>query len=463
MARRPQAADGVHRSARHARHDRRPTTRPIWWSIPSLQEIFPNAVGEAMACGRPVVAADAGGTGRAGGPRRRAPACWCRPPTPTRWPDAVSALFDDPARLAGTRRGGAPADRGGVSDRAGWSTGYERALGEVIAAVDDVRWFASNAYTALVVPALRRLGPRDRHRRRAARARRARDVRAGGRGRVAVRRAARARATGGLPLGPAAAGHRARAAPIRSGGWRDGSPAAAPVGRVPPAPRLLQPPAVHRRAGRRRVGAEHAHTRDGRRAIRRRGRSGCRTATTPTASCPGRRRAEPAEPPTLLTVSRLRPHKNQAAVLARGGVALGRRCRCGSSAGARSGARSEALRRAARRPLPDRDRGGRCGRRPRAYHEAAVAVCPSRFEGFGLTPIEAVASGVPVVASDIPPHREFVGGRRSPGAARRRCRLSPRPSTTRWTSAPADPALVRELTIPAAAARFLAVLRPFLG
>jgi glycosyltransferase involved in cell wall biosynthesis len=30
---------------------------------PSLHEIFPNAVGEAMACARPVIAADAGGTG----------------------------------------------------------------------------------------------------------------------------------------------------------------------------------------------------------------------------------------------------------------------------------------------------------------------------------------------------------------------------------------------------------------
>jgi glycosyltransferase involved in cell wall biosynthesis len=30
---------------------------------PSLNEIFPNAVGEAMACARPVIAADAGGTG----------------------------------------------------------------------------------------------------------------------------------------------------------------------------------------------------------------------------------------------------------------------------------------------------------------------------------------------------------------------------------------------------------------
>ncbi len=43
-----------------------------------------------------------------------------------------------------------------------------------------------------------------------------------------------------------------------------------------------------------------------------------------------------------------------------------------------------------------------------AYRHAAVVVCPSRFEGFGLTPMEGLAMGIPVVASDIGPHREFV-------------------------------------------------------
>ncbi len=45
-----------------------------------------------------------------------------------------------------------------------------------------------------------------------------------------------------------------------------------------------------------------------------------------------------------------------------------------------------------------------------AYRQADVVVSASRFEGFGLTPMEGVAMGVPVIASDIPPHREFVSG-----------------------------------------------------
>jgi glycosyltransferase involved in cell wall biosynthesis len=40
----------------------------------------------------------------------------------------------------------------------------------------------------------------------------------------------------------------------------------------------------------------------------------------------------------------------------------------------------------------------------------AVALCfPSRYEGFGLPPLEALAAGTPVVAADIPAVREVVG------------------------------------------------------
>jgi glycosyltransferase involved in cell wall biosynthesis len=43
------------------------------------------------------------------------------------------------------------------------------------------------------------------------------------------------------------------------------------------------------------------------------------------------------------------------------------------------------------------------------YQRCAVCIFPSLYEGFGLPVVEAMLAGVPVVASDIPTHRE-VGG-----------------------------------------------------
>ena len=43
------------------------------------------------------------------------------------------------------------------------------------------------------------------------------------------------------------------------------------------------------------------------------------------------------------------------------------------------------------------------------YRGALAVVCPSRYEGFGLPLVEALAAGAPVVASDIPVFREVAG------------------------------------------------------
>jgi glycosyltransferase involved in cell wall biosynthesis len=64
---------------------------------PSVQEIFPNAVGEAMSCARPVVAADAGGTGELMG-RDGSTGILVPPGNPEAMAEAVSALVQDPAR-----------------------------------------------------------------------------------------------------------------------------------------------------------------------------------------------------------------------------------------------------------------------------------------------------------------------------------------------------------------------------
>jgi glycosyltransferase involved in cell wall biosynthesis len=43
------------------------------------------------------------------------------------------------------------------------------------------------------------------------------------------------------------------------------------------------------------------------------------------------------------------------------------------------------------------------------YRSALALVMPSRYEGFGFTPLEAMARGCPVVESDIPALREISG------------------------------------------------------
>ncbi|OPL20069.1 MAG: hypothetical protein AVO35_01035 [Candidatus Aegiribacteria sp. MLS_C] len=45
----------------------------------------------------------------------------------------------------------------------------------------------------------------------------------------------------------------------------------------------------------------------------------------------------------------------------------------------------------------------------RFYRNAELVVCPSKYEGFGITLLEGMASGRAVAASDIPPHREVAG------------------------------------------------------
>jgi len=96
-----------------------------------------------------------------------------------------------------------------------------------------------------------------------------------------------------------------------------------------------------------------------------------------------------------------------------------------------------------------------------AYRTAEVVVCPSSFEGFGLTPMEAIATATPVVASDIPPHREFLG------TAPRFFSLADDDSlVAAIAAARASPPPARDVlsgvTIEAAAERFWVGLMPYL-
>ena len=169
----------------------------------------------------------------------------------------------------------------------------------------------------------------------------------------------------------------------------------------------------------------------------------------------------PTERPRgLLSVSRLTTHKDHAAVIraaARFEPKLAVRV-------VGSGPERAALERLAA------DLGVACviesrlseGDMVRAYRGAEVVVCPSRFEGFGLTPMEAIACGRPVVASDIPPHREFLGTVPRFFTVGDDDGLAAAIAAARSDPAPA-PGVLRALRIEAAVERFAAGLAPYLG
>lgn len=165
------------------------------------------------------------------------------------------------------------------------------------------------------------------------------------------------------------------------------------------------------------------------------------------------------DPPTLLTVSRLQPYKNQAATIrAAARLGPGVQVRLIGRGPERDSLERLATSLAVGCRIETDANDAAVGD---AYHRARVAVCPSRFEGFGLTPVEAVASGTPTVASDIPPHREFVG---------RTAHLFPPDDVDALVEAIGaafdgpfpDPGVVRELSIPVAVERFLDVLDPLI-
>ena len=122
-----------------------------------------------------------------------------------------------------------------------------------------------------------------------------------------------------------------------------------------------------------------------------------------------RPRTAPRTAPTVLAISRLVSHKNHAAIL-RAVARLATPPRLRIIGQGPEGPTLAALAGRLGVTLELRTTWASDQEIVDAYREADVVVSASRFEGFGLTPMEGIAMGVPVVASDIPPHREFVNG-----------------------------------------------------
>jgi glycosyltransferase involved in cell wall biosynthesis len=321
--------------------------------------------------------------------------------------------------------------------------------------VDDVRWFAPNAFTSLVVPELRRAGLR---------------VSTGGTAsaRVAV-------AMSGRVAEPAWRYARALRTRLVAYVW-DLPPRGTGTGRYDPVwwlkGRFLRLPRVVGGYGRRAgyysrlrfivsradaVWAASAFT-----AGLMKERFGVASDILPY--CYDSTRFHPGSesrtvPPVILAVSRLEAHKNQATVL-RAAARLGGRVMARIIGRGPEESSLRALGESLKVPFSietDADDATVAI----ANRTASVAVCLSRFEGFGLGPIEALASGTPVVASDIPAHREFVGHAARLVSADDAAATASAVTEVLTDTGP-DPSAVAGLTIPAAAARILARLGPLL-
>ena len=126
----------------------------------------------------------------------------------------------------------------------------------------------------------------------------------------------------------------------------------------------------------------------------------------------GARRA-PADPPFLLAVSTLHPHKNLEGLLAAFDRFRRERPRFRLVVVGLRGFEAERLEQA-RRGMGLAGAVEFTGWIPRErlyelYQRAFAFVYPSKFEGFGLPVLEALAAGVPTACSDIPPLREVAG------------------------------------------------------
>lgn len=67
---------------------------------------------------------------------------------------------------------------------------------------------------------------------------------------------------------------------------------------------------------------------------------------------------------------------------------------------------------------------------PALYRHADALIAPSLYEGFDLPTVEALACGTPVIASDIPVHREVLGSQ---------CQYVPALDTNAWVDAMTHP------------------------